>query len=146
MLGGAGGSVTTVTNLRDFYAKYLSGELVGQDNQGLIMKTLPFTPASEDSEASLEKWGFGLMNIGPLWGNAGSITGTLSAAFHDPITGYSVVVAINNSSAGATFAQNLALKLTSVVAENAPGTLADLPWDDAAITEALSTGAVCQPE
>jgi D-alanyl-D-alanine carboxypeptidase len=146
MLGGAGGSVTTVTNLRDFYAKYLSGELVGQDNQGLIMKTLPITPASEDSEASIEQWGFGLMNIGPLWGDAGSITGTLSAAFHDPISGYSVVVAINNSSAGATFAQNLALKLTSVVAENAPGTLADLPWDDAAITEALSTGAVCQPE
>jgi len=146
MLGGAGGTVSTVTNLRDFYAQYLSGAFGRGETQAIVTKTLPFTPASEDRDASLEKWGFGLMNIGPLWGNAGAITGTISAAFHDPMTGYSVVVAINNSSAGAAYAQNLALKLTSVVAENAPGALADLPWDEAAVTEALSAQAVCQTD
>lgn len=146
MLGGAGGTVSTVTNLRDFYADYLTGVFGGGDAEKRIKNLRPFTPATAEEPASLGSWGFGLMNIGPLWGNAGEITGTISAAFHDPVSGYSVIVAINNSSAGAEYAQNLALKLTSVVAEEAPGGLADLPWDEKAITEQLAAAAVCQPE
>lgn len=145
MLGGAGGTVSTVTNLRDFYADYLTGTFGGGDAEKRIKSLRPFSAATDTEPVSLESWGFGLMNIGPLWGNAGEITGTISAAFHDPVSGYSVVIAINNSSAGADYAKNLALKLTSVIAAEAPGGLADLPWDEDAITEQLAARAVCQP-
>lgn len=145
MLGGAGGTVSTITNLRDFYADYLTGVFGGGDAERRIKSLKPFTAATEEVPASLESWGFGLMNIGPLWGNAGEITGTISAAFHDPISGYSVVIALNNSSAGADYARDLALKLTSVIANEAPGGLADLPWDEDAVTERLAAAAVCQP-
>lgn len=144
MLAGAGGTVSTLTNLRDFYAKYLSGSFEAGSTKDIVKKTLPFTAATAEAPASIETWGFGLMNIGPLWGNAGSMTGTISAVFHDPTSGYTVVVALNNSSAGADYAKNLALKLTSVVAEKAPGGLADLPWSEEEVTAALSEGAVCQ--
>lgn len=144
MLSGAGGTVSTLANLRDFYAKYVGGSFETESTKGLVQKALPFAVATEDTPASLESWGFGLRNIGPLWGNVGSITGTISAAFHDPISGYSVIVALNNSSAGAEFAKNLALKLTSVVADKAPGGLGDLTWSEADVTAALKEGAVCQ--
>lgn len=144
MLWGAGGTATTMGNLRDFYADYVAGAFEDGTTKGTVTKTRPVTAKTESAPESLEKWGFGLMNIGPLWGNAGSITGTLSAAYHDPASGYTVIVVLNNSAAGADFAKNLALKLTSVVAKNAPGTLAELPWDETQVTEALKTGAVCQ--
>lgn len=144
MLAGAGGSVTTVTNLRDFYADYVAGAFESGDTKGLVKKTRPFVAATKDAPASLESWGFGLRNIGPLWGNAGAITGTMSAAFHDPESGYSIVIALNNSSAGADYAKNLALKLTSVLAEAAPGGLGELGWNEEEVTAALEAGAVCQ--
>jgi D-alanyl-D-alanine carboxypeptidase len=144
MLGGAGGTASTVTNLRDFYADYVAGSFESGATKGIVTKTRPFAAKTADAEESLEKWGFGLMNIGPLWGNAGSLTGTISAAFHDPKSGYSIVIALNNSSAGADYAKNLALKLTSVVAKNTSGGIGDLPWDEAAVTESLKAAAVCQ--
>lgn len=144
MLGGSGGSASTVTNLRDFYADYVAGAYEAGSTKGIVTKTLPFTAKTAEAEQSLESWGFGLMNIGPLWGNAGSMTGTISAAYHDPKSGYSIVIALNNSSAGADYAKNLALKLTSVVAKNTSGGIGDLPWDEDAVTESLKAAAVCQ--
>lgn len=145
MLAGAGGTVSTVTNLRDFYADYTAGAFESGETKGLITKTRPFVAATKEAPASAEAWGFGLMNIEPLWGNAGAITGTLSAAFHDPTSGYSIVIALNNSSAGAEYAKNLALKLTSVVASTAPDGLGKLSWNEDEVTAALASGAVCQP-
>ncbi len=144
MLAGAGASITTVTNLRDFYAKYLSGSFESGSTKGLVQQTRPLTAATKDAAESNEKWGFGLQNIAPLWGNSGEITGTISAAFHDPKSGYSVVVVLNNSSAGAKFAELLALKLTSVVSEKAPGGLSKLSWDEAEVSDQLTKAAVCQ--
>lgn len=146
MLSGAGGSVSTVTNMRDFYADYVAGAFESGETEGLVTKTRPFVAATKDAPASVESWGFGLMNIDPLWGNAGQITGTISAAFHDPKSGFSIVIALNNSSAGEDYVKNLALKLTSVVAETAPDGLGKLSWNEEDVTAALAAGAVCQPE
>lgn len=144
MLGGAGGTASTLTNLRDFYADYVAGAYESGSTKGIVTKTKPFTEKTAEAEQSLESWGFGLMNVGPLWGNAGSMTGTISAAFHDPNSGYSIVIALNNSSAGQDYAKNLALKLTSVVAKNTSGGIGDLPWNEDTVTEALKAAAVCQ--
>lgn len=144
MLAGAGGSVSTMKDLKKFYVDYVNGAYESGSTKGIVTKSKAFTAATAEAPESLERWGFGLMNVGPLWGNAGEITGTISAAFHEPTSGYSVVVVLNNSAAGASFAKNLALKLTSVIAQEAEGGLGELPWKSADMTEALKAAAVCK--
>lgn len=125
MLAGAGATVTTVTDLKNFYRHYLgdtfgegTGELITQvqstvnpkrDEQGN-----PLPPEEGDQPAAGREWGFGLEKVGPLFGMSGSMTGTITAAYHDPSSDVTVVVALNNSTAGATFARTLALQLASI--------------------------------
>lgn len=144
MLAGAGATVTTVTDMRDFYAEYLSGAFEWGGTKGLVTKTDNASDAPAENADQSVQWGFGLKHVAPLWGNSGAITGTASAAFHDPKSGYSVVVALNNSSAGANFAELLALKLTSLVADEAPGGLGELSWDAAQVEQSMKDSAVCQ--
>ncbi|EYT55251.1 beta-lactamase [Leucobacter sp. UCD-THU] len=149
MLGGAGGTVTTVTDLKNFYEHYLDGAFGGEAAQQ-VTQTAPLqnperdaegTPTGEPDEAG-PQWAFGMDKVGPLYGRSGAITGTLTAAYHDPESGFSVVVALNNSSAGAGFVKTLAFELAALSSEAGAGP--ELPWTAADQAGLLAQAAICQ--
>ncbi|UOR02090.1 beta-lactamase family protein [Leucobacter allii] len=149
MLGGAGATVTTVTDLKNFYTAYLDGAFGGED-ASVVTTGIPTknpdrdqdgNPTTEPDTAG-RQWTFGMEKVGPLYGRTGSITGTLTAAYHDPESGYTVVVALNNSSAGAGFAKSLAFEIAAISAEAGSGP--ELAWTAEDQRGALAKAAVCQ--
>ncbi|GAA1320878.1 serine hydrolase domain-containing protein [Leucobacter albus] len=145
MIRGAGATLTTVTDLKDFYAKYLSGGFGGEQGAKAVAEFRPANnperdeagePTTEPDTAGTQM-GFGVEKVGPLAGRSGAMTGSLTAAYSDPETGLTVVVALNNSSAGATFAQALAFQLAAL-------TGAELPWSAEDQGARLGELAVCQ--
>lgn len=150
MLSGAGATVTTVTDLKNFYESYLGGTFGGEKYASLTTDAFPVkNPArdeegkpTEEPDTAGRQWTFGTEKMGPLYGRAGAITGTLTAAYHDPASGYSVVVSVNNSSAGAGFVKALALQIAAISAEEGVGP--ELPWTVDEQAEALGKSAVCQ--
>ena len=149
MLAGAGATVTTVTDLKNFYDGYLSGTF-GGESAGVVTEAFPTkNPERDENGEPTEEiamdgrlWSFGVEKVGPLYGRSGSITGTLTAAYSDPDSSFSVVVSLNNSSAGAGFAKSLAFKLASLA--QAQGVAPELTWSAEEQTEALAKAAVCQ--
>ncbi|TQL43947.1 CubicO group peptidase (beta-lactamase class C family) [Leucobacter komagatae] len=146
MLRGAGATLTTVTDLKDFYAKYLSGGFGDKKSAQHVTEFQPAKNPERDeageptSEPDTEgtQIGFGIEKVGPLQGRAGAMTGSLTAAYSDPATGLTVVVALNNSSAGAAFSQALAFQLAALSG-------AELPWSAEDQGGRLTELAVCQP-
>lgn len=149
MLGGAGATVTTVTDLKSFYEQYLDGTFGGKAS-GAVTELQPTkNPArdengepTEEPDTAGRQWAFGMEKIGPLYGRSGAITGTLTAAYHDPESGYSVVVSLNNSSAGAGFVKSLAQQLAAISA--GAGAAPEMPWSADDQAAALAKDAVCQ--
>lgn len=142
MLGGAGATVTTVTDLKKFYERYISGEF-GASSAKLINSLsapAPAPPAEGETAAEppVDGWTFGLEKQGPLFGKSGAITGTLTAAYHDPVGKFTVVVSINNSSATSRFVRSLAFELAAIAG-------AGVEWSAEDQAEALAAAAVCQP-
>lgn len=145
MIRGAGASLTTVTDLKDFYSKYLSGGFGGEDASKEVTEFLPAKnpERDENGETTTEpdtegrQIGFGVEKVGPLVGRSGAMTGSITAAYADPTSGLTVVVALNNSSAGAGFAQALAFQLAAL-------TGADVPWSAEDQGALLTERAVCQ--
>lgn len=150
MLGGAGATVTTVTDLKNFYENYLGGTFGGEEYSSLTTDAFPATNPKRDKEgkpteepaAEGRQWTFGTEKIGPLYGRSGAITGTLTAAYHDPTSGYSVVVAVNNSTAGAGFIKALAFEIAAISAEEGIGP--EVPWSAEDQVAELNKAAVCQ--
>lgn len=151
MLSGAGATVTTVTDLKRFYERYLAGGYGEEGGAGLITElwTAPAPEPVEGEEAPAEGegepaeqptsgWTFGLEKHDSLYGMSGAMTGTITAAYHDPASGFTVVVALNNSSAGASFVQTLAFQLAALSGAN-------VPWSAEDQAAALSEKAICQP-
>lgn len=158
MLSGAGATVTTVTDMKNFYESYLGGTFGGEEFSGLVTETTPTANPERDEQGepvvaegaeatepdpNAQAWGFGIEKQGPLYGQSGAITGTLTAAYHDPETGFSVVVALNNSAAGAGFAKTLAFQLSSIAGES--GVSTETPWTADEQAAALAERAICQP-
>ncbi|WP_053352728.1 serine hydrolase domain-containing protein [Leucobacter musarum] len=149
MLAGAGSTVSTVTDLKNFYTNYLGGKFGGEASD-VVTDVQPTTnPARDENGEPTEEvaaegrlYGFGVEKIGPLYGRSGAITGTLTAAYTDPDSGFSVVVSLNNSSAGAAFVQALAFQLASLA--QAQGVAPELGWSADDQTAKLTAAAVCQ--
>ncbi len=152
MLSAAGASVTTVSDLKNFYTAYFSGTFGTKKDQELIVKTQSTQNPERDKDGkptkevaadpNAQQYGFGVEKMGPLFGRSGSITGAITAAYQDPSTGYTVVVTLNNSSAGAGFARALAFQIAALSKDAGAGP--DVPWsaDDQAKT--LAGAAICQ--
>lgn len=149
MLSGAGATITTVTDLKNFYQKYV-GKGYGGDAAQAVTEAKPTANPKRNKEGKVTKeaakssveWTFGMEKRGPLYGNGGAITGTISASYYDPKSGFSVVVALNNSSAGQSFAKRLAFELAALSHE--AGTGPDVTWTSASQAAALKKAAVCQ--
>lgn len=148
MLSGAGATVTTVTDLKRFYESYLGGEFGEGTSELVTTLSAPVAEPVEGAEAPAEGeepaapatdgWTFGLEKQGPLYGMSGAMTGTITAAYHDPAGKFSVVVTLNNSSAGAGFARALAFQLAAISG-------AGVEWTAEDQAAALAERAVCQP-
>lgn len=146
MLGGAGATVTTVTDLKSFYEHYVSGGF-GKKTADLVT-TLTVPPPAEDAEAPAEGeeapapptngWTFGLEKQSTLYGQSGAMTGTLTAAYHDPENKFTVVVSLNNSSSGAAFVRALAFQLAAIAGD-------PVEWSAEDQAAVLTERAVCQP-
>lgn len=141
MLSGAGATVTTVTDLKRFYERYLSGGYGTGSAELVTTLSAPVPEPVEGEEAPVAPvngWTFGVNKQGPLYGMSGSMTGTITAAYHDPVGKFTVVVALNNSSAGAGFAGALAFQLAAIAG-------AGVEWTAEDQTASLAERAVCQP-
>ncbi|MFP3380421.1 hypothetical protein SB767_29315, partial [Bacillus sp. SIMBA_069] len=80
--------------------------------------------------------------------SSGAVPGYVSAVFADPASGLTIVVALNNSTPGATFARLLAQRLASIVSKVPPAqkgakTIATLPWSEQQTIDALAKAAPC---
>lgn len=139
MLHGAGATVTTVNDLKTFYEKYLSAGFGTAENAALITSERLNTPEPAEGEQTLSgAWTFGLEQHGKLYGMSGAMTGTLTAAYHDPSNSFTVIVTLNNSSAGSEFVRALAFQLAAISG-------ADVSWSAEDMQTLLAERAVCQP-
>lgn len=147
----AGNTISTVTDIKNFYEHYLSGTFGGEKGLSLIKDVKPRenpkrdeegNPVEEsaDSEEQTSFIGFGILKEGPLWGYNGSLPGSSTAAWHNPDTGLTIVVALNSSAAGSSIASLLAQQIAAIVGEP------NLPWDAEAKALAIAEAAVCQEE
>lgn len=147
MLSGAGATITTITDLKRFYEHYLSGGF-GENSAELITTlSAPIpepaegedAPESEEAEPpAVDGWTFGLEKQGSLFGQSGAITGTMTAAYHDPAGKFTVVVTLNNAGAGAAFAKALAFQLAAIAGAN-------VEWSAEDQAALLQERAICQP-
>lgn len=137
MLQGAGATVTTVNDLKGFLETYVAGGFGPSDNASIVTSAWQGeTPLADEEAAMPASWTFGLEQVGNLFGLSGSMTGTITAAYHDPTSGFSVVISLNNSTAGAAFARALAVQIAGLA-----GADVGINPDDAA--QQLSDLAVC---
>lgn len=137
----AGGVVSTVSDMKAFGQALASGSLLSEKSHA----------AQADGIAigqSWERYGLGMQLLGPLRGSSGAVPGYLSAVYTDPASGLTIVVALNNSTAGPGFAQLLAQRLASIVSktpakEKGAKVVASLPWSEQQTVDALTKAAPC---
>ncbi|MET1053145.1 MAG: serine hydrolase domain-containing protein [Mycetocola sp.] len=142
----AGGVVSSLDDMHTYAQSFAAGALIPDDARDDAWATVPLSTDAPDWQG----YGPGGMQMGPLRGQVGVIPGHLSAMFSDPTTGLTVVVMLNNSTAGAGFVQALAMKLAAIAAKTPPiegeeRPAAGLPWSEEQMTERLTDRAVCQP-
>lgn len=149
--GVAGGVVSTLADLKTWSQALAAGTLLQPDTVNEQWATV-----AQGGKPFWQRQGLGAEQLGPMRGAGGEIPGYLSASLTDPETGLTVVVMVNDSSAGADFALDLAMRLAAIAtqAATADGQVAPrlaLPWtaDDAAammrVNAACPAGTVENP-
>lgn len=129
MGGAAAGAVSNLEDARRFAQAFATGALVDERTERAQWTTMPLG----GSAPAWQEAGIGGYQYGTMRGTAGESAGALTAAFSDPESGLTVVVALNNSTSGAEFVREVAFALASVAskAAAAPGheqPLVELPW------------------
>ncbi|WP_419817862.1 serine hydrolase domain-containing protein [Glaciibacter flavus] len=142
----AGGMVSTVDDLKTWTQALATGSLLDASSTKTAWTTIPLGADAP----TWEGYGFGATQYGPLRGGSADMGGFMTAAFTEPKSGLTVVVMLNNATAGKGFVQSLALQLASVVSKEpaASGKTApsfQFPWSADQMVEAMQKGAVCQP-
>ncbi|MEY9852459.1 D-alanyl-D-alanine carboxypeptidase [Leifsonia sp. EB41] len=137
----AAGVVSNVTDLKVFAQALASGSLLSSSSADAQAKTV-------GAGASWLGYGLGMQVVGPLRGASGAVPGYLSAAYADPSSGLTVVVALNDSTPGAGFAQALAERLASIASkvpavQKGAKVVATLPWSEDQATAAMKAAAPC---
>lgn len=129
MGGAAAGALSNLEDTRRFAQAFATGALHTEKTARAQWTTLPLGGAAPAWQGA----GVGGFQYGPLRGVAGESTGALTAAFTDPESGLTVVVALNNSTSGAEFIREVAFALASISSKAAPAPererpLVELPW------------------
>jgi len=142
--GVAGGVVSTLSDLKTWSQALAAGALLTAD-----MVSEQWTTVPETGMPYWRSYGLGAERLGPLRGVAGEIPGYLSATLTDPQSGMTVVVMVNDSSAGAEFALDLASRLAAIAATAAaeddqqPAPALSLPWTAEDAAASMREKAVC---
>jgi D-alanyl-D-alanine carboxypeptidase len=143
----AGGVVSSLADMQRYAQSFATGALLSDDLREKAWQTVPL---SADAPA-WQSFGPGGLQMGPMRGQSGYIPGHISAMLSDPATGLTVVVLLNNSTAGSGFAETVAMKLAAIAAKAQPAEgeklpLVGLPWSEEQMTDQLAAAAVCQPQ
>lgn len=141
----AAGVVSNVPDLRLFAQALAGGSLVSSSSADAQTRTV------SAGAASWAGYGLGVQVEGPLRGASGAVPGYVSAMFADPSSGLTIVVALNNSTPGAGFAQALVERLASIVSkvpavQKGAKTVASLPWSEGQATAEMKASAPCPAE
>ena len=143
MSGVAGGVVSTLADMRTWAGALAAGGLLSESSASAQWNTV-----NEDvTTPPWQRYGLGAEQVGPLRGRTGSIPGFISATLADPDQTMTVVVMLNNSSAGDPFALTLARQLAAIIAEapagrgNEPSVA--LPWTVTQTRTELAAEAAC---
>ncbi|GAA4378609.1 serine hydrolase domain-containing protein [Agromyces bauzanensis] len=144
MGGAAAGAVSNLEDARRFAQAFATGALLDESTMREQWTTLPLG-------GSVPAWyeaGIGGFQYGPLRGAAGESPGALTAAFTDPGSGLTVVVALNNSTSGADFVREVAFGVASIAskAEAAPEherPMIELPWSIDQVSARMQELAKC---
>ncbi|MBC7441373.1 MAG: beta-lactamase family protein [Ramlibacter sp.] len=146
MAGVAGGAVSNLADLKTWTQSLARGSLLTEKQSEAQWAAFPARAGAPD----WRREGLGGLQLGPLRGQTGSIPGFISAAFADPSSGLTVVVAFNNSTSGRGFAEAAARPLLAIAStapaaagEQAPVTA--LPWSEDEATQAVQAAMVCPP-
>lgn len=137
------GAVSDVEDLRRYVQALATGALTPDASERFADPK----PAYDGAPSWYTAAG-GALLAGSLIGQVGSVPGYSTAAYSDPNSGLTVVVALNNSTAGTTIVQALAWELAAI-ASKAPasggGTApeAGLPWTAEQFREQITAAAVC---
>lgn len=143
---GAGASLTTVTDIKTFLDNYLSGKFGDEElSKQVFADTAPSKNPKRDEEGNPTEElstegtqvGFGVEHFGPMIGRNGAMVGSLTAAYTDPKSGLTVVVALNNGSASSGLAKALAFQITAL-------TGAEVPWTADEQAAAVAKAGICQ--
>ena len=143
MSGVAGGVVSTLADMKTWAGALATGGLLSAASASAQWDTV-----NEDVTApSWQDYGLGAEQVGPLRGRTGSIPGFISATLADPDQTLTVVVMLNNSSAGDQFALLLARQLAAIIAEAPAESEAEpsiaLPWSVEQTRVQLAAHAAC---
>lgn len=134
----AGGLVSNLHDTASLVQAVAAGSLLPSTYAKDQQKTIPMSPAMP----TWAQYGLGVEKMGPLIGHASAVPGFSSAAYSDPASGLTVVVMVNDSTAGANFARLVALELASI-ASKAPAESGKkqpaiaLPWTAAQLAQVL---------
>lgn len=140
----AAGAVSTLEDTKLLSEAFATGALLTEATARTVWDTVPAAPDAPSWYAQ----GLGGMQYGPMRGTAGESAGSLTAAFTDPETGLTVVVALDNSTSGAAFVREVAFALASIGSKAAPAAdrempLVELPWSLEQATAKMNELAVC---
>jgi D-alanyl-D-alanine carboxypeptidase len=128
----AGGAISTLSDLHRYVVALAKGSLLSRASARAQWTTVPLSSSSP----AWQSYGLGAMQMGPYRGHDGEIPGFISAMMADPKTGASVVVLLNNSSAGGEYALLEALRLIAIISPRI------VPWTDAQMAKALQSVAL----
>ncbi|TFD03905.1 class A beta-lactamase-related serine hydrolase [Cryobacterium sinapicolor] len=143
--GVAAGAVSNLEDVKIWVQALASGTLLSEESTDA--QWAPVLPGA--GAPSWQQHGLGVEQFGPLRGQSGEIPGFISAAMADPVSGLTVVVAFNNSTAGRGFAEVVARRLAAVAgaaptAGAVPAPRPDLPWTEAQVAAEMRAAAVCE--
>jgi D-alanyl-D-alanine carboxypeptidase len=142
--GAAGGARSSLDDAREFSQAFASGSLFEEETARRVWTVEPFG----GSAPLWQGQGIGGQQYGPLRGVAGESTGALTAAFTDPETGLTVVLALNNSTGGEALVREGAFALASIASKAAAADgreqpLVELPWSFEQATQRMTEAAKC---
>ena len=142
--GVAAGAVSSLDDLYRLSEAFATGSLLGEHHARLQWTTTPLG----GSAPPWQTFGIGGAEYGPLRGGFSESPGALTAAFTDPETGLTVVVALNNSTSGADFVREAAFALASLGSKAAAAgdrqqPLVELPWSFEQATAKMTELGLC---
>lgn len=137
------GVVSNLSDLHTYVQALATGALLGQGQDRFAHPLAGASNASSWFTAT-----GGAYHAGSLVGQFGSFPGYTTAAFADPDTGLSIVVALNNSGAGEGIGGALAWQLASIASKAAAAAgqtapEAGLPWTAQQFHDQIAAAAIC---